>query len=176
MKHVKTAPSTESAGTAVRRIVTRTLDVIGTAVDTVGAAVVLMVALAGAFHFGPEALQLESWDLALVGLAVYGGTKLVQALVVGIADLIDPDQKDGDLLRDAEALVRQIQDDLGNGADTDEVLEVLRESRLVMTLADLMHTLAVRHHPDHKPKGVWDPPLYSATWHLHTVDQCTREL
>lgn len=162
-KVVSTTPAAESAGTKARRAVTWTLRFVGHSADLIGAVCILAAALKG---------QARGWELLLLALAVYGGTKAVEYVTFSTAELLDPDARDGDLLQNAELLIREIHEDLKNGADTDEVVTNLRESHLAGALADLVRDLADKHHAGASARGVWAPPLDAATWSLYTAEDC----
>lgn len=134
--------SADNYGRAVRslRRTTRILRLVGDHVPTVAAGVVAAGVLAWTVNdvteFAPVLSITHNMAMLLV-LATWGAALLVKNLVHVIADVINPDSRDGDSLWEATTALRDTVEDITNGADYDDVRLALQASQVLPALHEL---------------------------------------
>jgi hypothetical protein len=163
--------TTESAGTKVRRGATWILGYISQSLDTVALALIAIVAVCGTVHVGPESWQKNGngWDFALYSATVFGFTQALLYVVGRIAEAIDPDLRDGDMVLDAAAMLKQVREDIANGAELDDVLDCLHQADLGTALADLLAELAKAREENA------DAPLWSAVSKARDINRLVAD-
>lgn len=123
-----------------RRRTTRVLRVVGDHVQVVTLAAIAIGVVAWMVNdvaeFAPV-LNVTDGVAILLILAAWGTARVVEGCAYDVADLIDPDSRDGDDLWDATTAFRANSEDITNGADYDDIRLALQASLVVPALHEL---------------------------------------
>ena len=85
----------------------------------------------------------DHWAVLLYGACIVGVKSLADFLARTLIDLIDPDRWDGDNAFEISRSIAELRADIDNGADIDEVMAGLHDSKLMPELLATVHALGV---------------------------------
>ncbi|MFI6658099.1 hypothetical protein ACIBL8_21550 [Streptomyces sp. NPDC050523] len=165
----KTTARTEPRNVIVRRFITRTLRRIVDGSDALFTSGLVALAVLWFAHAGPAwIVQATEWQIIGYGVILYGLNRLFDGTLEGIADALDPDRFDGDVLFEMTESLRQLRADMENGADTDDVLDSLVGSSVIEELSGTVRGIsqhfAVRGDEDEAQR------LMAVVLHLRNAD------
>ncbi|MGC5000619.1 hypothetical protein [Streptomyces sp. DT195] len=134
--------STDHSGRALRarRRTTHGLRVVGDQVQTaVFGAVLAAVAawMVNSVVGFASVLNVTGGVAILLVLAGWGAAQVIRSCAYDVADMIDPDSRDGDVLWGTTKVVRALAEDVTHGADYDDIRLALQASGLVPALHEL---------------------------------------
>lgn len=132
----KTTAGTEPRNVIVRRFITRTLRRIVDISDVFFTSGLVALAALWFTHAGPAWIaQATDWKMIGYGVILYGLNRLFDETLETIADALDPDRFDGDVLFEMTESLRQLRADVENGADTESILDSLVGSSVIEELS-----------------------------------------
>lgn len=165
-----TRPAT-GRGRHVRRIATVGLTDAADLLDNLAFLVMIGLAVTSIGNVGPAWAQLDDGSFAVAVFALYGAARVIEGLFNSLADAVNPDSGDGDPAYLVAIALRGLASDVDNGADADDVLMALQDSRVLAEMGDVLSTLAVHSLDDGELEEA--NAQYAAAGHLY---RAAREL
>ncbi|MBL1086801.1 hypothetical protein JK359_33390 [Streptomyces actinomycinicus] len=142
----KTVARTEPRNVIVRRFVTRALRRAVDGSDLFFSSALLVLAVLWFAHTGPTWIaKATDWQMIGYGVILYGANRLYDGVVEGIANTLDPDRFDGDVLFEMSESLRALRTDIETGADTDNVLDSLVASRVIEELSGTVRSISQQY-------------------------------
>ncbi|MFF7764250.1 hypothetical protein [Streptomyces griseorubiginosus] len=165
----KMTAATEPRNVTVRRFITRTLRRIVDNSDTLFTSGLVALTVLWFAHAGPAWIaQATEWQIIGYGVMIYGLNRLFDGTLEAIADVLDPDRFDGDVLFEMAESLRQLRADMTNGADTYDVLDSMVGSSVIEELSDTVRGISQHVAADGDQDEV--QRLMAVVLHLRNAD------